>query len=300
MSIQVELDDGSGAARVRFSASATNGSPPGAEPVGTSPATSGGPLLRPSSSSASLTAPTSPSSPAEPPLWCRLPSVINSGVLDSLSSDQRKLREALFEIISKEESYHSSLQLLERHFQEPLRALSQKPPSPKQNGQNGQKARQCTFSETEYRELFQNVDEVRRCSDDFLTDLYQIPMDDLSGLCDIVHEHLTERSSPLAALLSRLEMSPEVRGLGLAALLHLPVQHVQRLPMMMEAVLKRMPPDHPERQSCEEAHRALTKLVKDCDEDAAREEEIGGGGEWHGRAGKGREGPPVVAAEGHH
>ncbi|XP_043197248.1 rho guanine nucleotide exchange factor 5-like isoform X1 [Amphibalanus amphitrite] len=294
---QAELDDGSGAARVRFSASATNGSPPGAEPVGTSPATSGGPLLRPSSSSASLTAPTSPSSPAEPPLWCRLPSVINSGVLDSLSSDQRKLREALFEIISKEESYHSSLQLLERHFQEPLRALSQKPPSPKQNGQNGQKARQCTFSETEYRELFQNVDEVRRCSDDFLTDLYQIPMDDLSGLCDIVHEHakhnfypykvycahkwhqdrclqqLTERSSPLAALLSRLEMSPEVRGLGLAALLHLPVQHVQRLPMMMEAVLKRMPPDHPERQSCEEAHRALTKLVKDCDEDAAREEE---------------------------
>ncbi|KAF0293538.1 Rho guanine nucleotide exchange factor 26 [Amphibalanus amphitrite] len=134
-------------------------------------------------------------------------------------------------------------------------------------------------------------------TDDFLTDLYQIPMDDLSGLCDIVHEHakhnfypykvycahkwhqdrclqqLTERSSPLAALLSRLEMSPEVRGLGLAALLHLPVQHVQRLPMMMEAVLKRMPPDHPERQSCEEAHRALTKLVKDCDEDAAREEE---------------------------
>ncbi|XP_043209310.1 rho guanine nucleotide exchange factor 16-like isoform X2 [Amphibalanus amphitrite] len=253
----------------------------------TAPLKSEGPVLHPLSSSASLTAATSPSSPGEPPLWCRLPSVVNSGVLDSLSSDQRKLRETLFEIISTEESYHNSLQLIERHFREPLRALSQKPTSTKENGQN-------SISGIEFRELFQNLDEVRRCSASFLTSLNNIPMDDLSGLCDIVQEHakyhfypykvycarkvqqdrrlqqLTKRSSPLAALIARLETSPEVRGLGLPALLHLPVQRVQRLPMMLAAVLKRMPLDHPERQSCEQANRALTELARDCDESAAR------------------------------
>ena len=49
-------------------------------------------------------------------LWSDLPEVIESGILEKISNSERKLQEAIFEIISSEASYLKSLNVLINHF----------------------------------------------------------------------------------------------------------------------------------------------------------------------------------------
>ena len=49
-------------------------------------------------------------------LWSDLPEVIESGILEKISNAERKLQEAIFEIISSEASYLKSLNVLINHF----------------------------------------------------------------------------------------------------------------------------------------------------------------------------------------
>ena len=48
--------------------------------------------------------------------WSDLPEVVESGILENLSNAERKLQEAIFEIISSEASYLKSLNVLINHF----------------------------------------------------------------------------------------------------------------------------------------------------------------------------------------
>ena len=217
---------------------------------------------------------------------------MSSGVLDSLSDDQRQLQEALFEVISSEKSYHNSLQLIKSHFQKPLLTMCQRSSPPED-------PLQSPLSESDYHDLFCYFDEVFKCSTAFLAELEHILQEGvlLSGLCEVIHMHatwnfypykqycaqkihqdrkleqLTNQNSEFTGFLSRVAPSPEVHGMALSAFLHLPVQRVQRFPLLMAAVLKRMEAGHPERDSCEEACQALTTLTQHCNEDAAREQQ---------------------------
>ena len=49
-------------------------------------------------------------------LWSDLPEVIESEILEKISNSERKLQEAIFEIISSEASYLKSLNVLINHF----------------------------------------------------------------------------------------------------------------------------------------------------------------------------------------
>ena len=49
-------------------------------------------------------------------LWAELPEVIESGLLKTISSEDKKLQEAMFEVISSEASYLKSLNILISHF----------------------------------------------------------------------------------------------------------------------------------------------------------------------------------------
>lgn len=49
-------------------------------------------------------------------LWCEVPEVITSGILDTISPQHRKLQEAMFEVITSEASYLKSLNVLVTHF----------------------------------------------------------------------------------------------------------------------------------------------------------------------------------------
>ena len=49
-------------------------------------------------------------------LWAELPEVIDSGILRNISPEDKKLQEAMFEVISSEASYLKSLNILVSHF----------------------------------------------------------------------------------------------------------------------------------------------------------------------------------------
>ena len=49
-------------------------------------------------------------------LWAELPEVMESGILATISPEEKKLQEAMFEVISSEASYLKSLNILISHF----------------------------------------------------------------------------------------------------------------------------------------------------------------------------------------
>ena len=49
-------------------------------------------------------------------MWSELPEVMNSGILNNISLEARKLHEAMFEVITSEASYLKSLNILMKHF----------------------------------------------------------------------------------------------------------------------------------------------------------------------------------------
>ena len=53
-------------------------------------------------------------------LWCEQENVIKSGILDRLTEGELKLQEALFEVITTEESNLKSLGILVSHFKASL------------------------------------------------------------------------------------------------------------------------------------------------------------------------------------
>ena len=60
-------------------------------------------------------------------LWCEQDNVIKSGILDKLSEGEAKLQEALFEVITTEESNLKSLEILVSHFKASLEHPPSKP-----------------------------------------------------------------------------------------------------------------------------------------------------------------------------
>lgn len=58
-----------------------------------------------------------PSSPGHTrTLWCEVPQVVSSRILDTLTLQQKKVQEAKFELITSEASYLNSLNVLSTHF----------------------------------------------------------------------------------------------------------------------------------------------------------------------------------------
>lgn len=57
-------------------------------------------------------------------LWTELPEVVNSGVLTTISTDRKRLQEAMFEVVSSEASYLKSLNILIRHFVQSPKLMS--------------------------------------------------------------------------------------------------------------------------------------------------------------------------------
>ncbi|CAH3184643.1 unnamed protein product [Porites lobata] len=49
-------------------------------------------------------------------LWCELPEVKESGILDNIKREERKRQEAMFEVITSEASYLRSLNILMSQF----------------------------------------------------------------------------------------------------------------------------------------------------------------------------------------
>ncbi|XP_066144502.1 uncharacterized protein Exn isoform X2 [Euwallacea fornicatus] len=211
-------------------------------------------------------------------LWCEIPEVINSAVLSTLSPHQKKLQEAKFEILTSEASYLNSLNVLNDHFIKSFSASS-------------------ILSNDEFNILFGHVAAVRNSSEKLLHDLEKCWQDNilLHGICDIVQKHAEENFNVyipycenqihfdevlkslkdrlgFAAFLKHLELSETCQSLSLYSFLMLPMQRITRWPLLVDAVLKRLPQQDSEYYACQFTLATANKIVSQCNE-AARQRE---------------------------
>ncbi|XP_068935698.1 rho guanine nucleotide exchange factor 16 isoform X2 [Petaurus breviceps papuanus] len=211
--------------------------------------------------------------------WSQLPEVVESGILDQLSPEERKRQEAIFEIITSEFSYLHSLSILVSEF---LKS----------------KELRGTMTQTEHHHLFSNIVDVQGASQKFFEDLEKRHKEHVCvpDISDILEEHALKHFQPYVVycsnevyqqrtlqklmnsnsafrdVLKEIERRPACGGLPMISFLILPMQRVTRLPLLMDTLCLKTQ-GHPDR--CKVANRALkaiSKLVKQCNEGAHKME----------------------------
>ncbi|KAM7100316.1 rho guanine nucleotide exchange factor 16 isoform 2-T8 [Molossus nigricans] len=211
--------------------------------------------------------------------WSQLPEVVESGILDTLPAEERKRQEAIFEILTSEFSYQHSLGILVAEFLQ-SREL------------------RATMTQTEHHHLFSNILDVQSASQKFFEDLErrhkaQVCVEDIS---DILEEHaerhfhpyvaycsnevyqqralqkLTSSNAAFRDVLREIEKRPACGGLPMISFLILPMQRVTRLPLLTDTLCLKTQ-GHPERyKAASRALKAISKLVKQCNEGAHKME----------------------------
>ncbi|XP_043646469.1 rho guanine nucleotide exchange factor 5 isoform X2 [Drosophila teissieri] len=218
-------------------------------------------------------------------LWSEIPEVIHSCILPTLTSRERSLQEAKFEIITSEASYLKSLNLLRRHFMNHSAFLDT-----------------SVLSAKDRKALFSYIVPVHECSERLLTELEACWQDNimLLGLSRCIYEiaerhfhvyvafcehqgrmdrtlrRLKESKDSLSFQqhLERLEASPSCCGLNLHSFLMLPMQRITRLPLLIDAVFsKESPLNREEYESWKLTLALVQKVVGQCNEAANRWEQ---------------------------
>uniref|UniRef100_A0A8D0L1N7 Rho guanine nucleotide exchange factor 26 n=1 Tax=Sphenodon punctatus TaxID=8508 RepID=A0A8D0L1N7_SPHPU len=211
--------------------------------------------------------------------WSQLSVVRRNGLSQTISQEERKRQEAIFEVISSEHSYLLSLEILIRMFK-----------NSKELG--------CTMTKTESHHLFSNIADVCEASKKFFKELEarhqnNIFIDDIS---DIVEKHTTSTFDPYVKYctnevyqqrtlqkllatnpsfkeaLSRIESHEDCRNLPMISFLILPMQRVTRLPLLMDTICQKTPKDSPKYEVCKRALKEVRKLVRLCNEGARKME----------------------------
>ncbi|NXT17524.1 ARHGQ factor, partial [Syrrhaptes paradoxus] len=207
--------------------------------------------------------------------WSQLSVVKKNGLSDVISQEERKRQEAIFEVISSEHSYLLSLEILIRMFK-------------------NSKELSLTMTKTESHHLFSNITDVYEASKKFFKELEarhqnNIFIDDIS---DIVEKHTASTFDPYVKyctnevyqqrtlqkllatnpafkeVLSRIESHEDCRNLPMISFLILPMQRVTRLPLLMDTICQKTPKDSPKYESCKQALKEVSKLVRLCNEGA--------------------------------
>ncbi|XP_030041883.1 rho guanine nucleotide exchange factor 19 isoform X2 [Microcaecilia unicolor] len=204
-------------------------------------------------------------------LWQDIPDVRGSGLLGTLSNQERKLQEAKFELITSEASYIRSLSIAVDHFL------------------NSPELNECLGTQ-EKQWLFSKLPEVKDVSDRFLLDLEERLEEDILhfDVCDIVLQHCPEfrrvylpyvtnqayqeqtyqrlllENPKFPSILAKLEEDQVCQRLPLTSFLILPFQRIMRLKMLVENILKQTAPGSRDEDTATRAFKELKKLVKEC------------------------------------
>ncbi|CAH3183181.1 unnamed protein product [Porites lobata] len=110
-------------------------------------------------------------------LWCELPEVKESGILDNIKREERKRQEAMFEVITSEASYLRSLNILMSQFikSEELNAGSSL----------------CVLERGQSHVLFSNINSIKSVSENFVQALRARQKEAvvISSISDIIEQH---------------------------------------------------------------------------------------------------------------
>lgn len=211
--------------------------------------------------------------------WSQLPVVQEMGILETISPEERKRQEVIFEIMTSEYSYLHSLSILVRHFKasEDLRK---------------------TMTATEHHHLFSNISVIQAVSKRFFEELERRHQLDpvIKDISDIVQDYAANHFEPyivycsnetfqqrtLQKLLAsntafkevvkKIESSTECRGLPMISFLILPMQRVTRLPLLMDTICQKTPKQTTNYYAARWALKEISKLVKSCNDGARRME----------------------------
>ncbi|NWI26229.1 ARHGG factor, partial [Sula dactylatra] len=215
--------------------------------------------------------------------WSQQPEVLEAGILQKITPEERKRQEAMFEIITSEYSYMHSLRVLVCHF---MRSEELKE----------------TMTQTEHHHLFSNISDILTVSTrqvgtigvGFFEDLEKRHQENLliPDISDIVEEHASNHFSPYISYcsnevyqqrtlekllntnplfketLKKIERKPECGGLPMISFLILPMQRVTRLPLLLDTVCQKTKACTAAYGAATRALKAISKLVKNCNEGA--------------------------------
>ncbi|XP_019624216.1 PREDICTED: uncharacterized protein LOC109469896 [Branchiostoma belcheri] len=216
------------------------------------------------------------------PTWDKFPQVIQSGIKYRLTPTQRQLQEAMFEVLSSEESFIKSMYVLGEHF---LRNLEKK------NVAGGQALTLISV----------HVAHVINASRAFLSDLQarvreQAPV--VSDVCDIILRHASKRfqepyvtycrnmhyhSKALIGLMQadksfcddvrQLETDPQCGNLPMTAFLLTPMQRVTRFPLLVDRILTFRDVNSELFLTAEQALQTTKALAVKCNQAAYKEQQ---------------------------
>ncbi|XP_045070802.1 uncharacterized protein LOC123484480 [Coregonus clupeaformis] len=219
--------------------------------------------------------------PGQSTLWQDLPGVRDSGVLETLSPEQCKYQESMFEVLTSEASYLRSLRVLTEHFLD-SRDLDE------------------ALNIRDRKTLFSNVLRVREVSERFLKDL-EDRMDEglmFSDICDIIHYHaqhnfpayidyvrnqiyqektytsLMKTNVAFATVITRLQESPQCQRLPFMSFLLLPFQRITRIKMLIENILKRTKEGTTEEQTASKALDSVSKIIEECNTQVGKMKQV--------------------------
>ncbi|XP_077445799.1 rho guanine nucleotide exchange factor 15 isoform X2 [Stigmatopora argus] len=213
----------------------------------------------------------------ESTLWQNLPSVRESGVLDKLTLEQCKYQESMFEVLTSETSYLRSLHVLTEHFLE-------------------NRELEGTLVLMEKTPLFSNILRVLEVSERFLKDLEERVFETIvfSDICDIIHYHsqhnfpayidyvrnqiyqektytkLMKNNTQFAAVINRLQESPQCQRLPFMSFLLLPFQRITRIKMLIENILKRTKEGTAEEEIASKALASVSKIIDECNTEVGK------------------------------
>ncbi|KAI1890474.1 hypothetical protein AGOR_G00154080 [Albula goreensis] len=207
--------------------------------------------------------------------WSQLPQVKETGILQLITVEERKRQEAIFEIITSEYSYLHSLNILVQCFR-------------------GNEDLRQTMTATEHHHLFSNIIDIQAASKRFFEYLERRHHDNpvIRDISDIMQDHATHHFQPYITycanetfqqralqrllanntafkeVLKQIEMSEGCGGLPMISFLILPMQRVTRLPLLMDTVCQKTPNGTAEYFASVWALKAISKLVRNCNEGA--------------------------------
>jgi len=225
-------------------------------------------------------------------LWAHLPSVRNSGFLESVSPEERKRQEAMFEVITSEASYLKSLDILVTHF------MMNRNFFPNPNLPSDDPNEEQLIDRHQYHFLFTGISAVKAVSERFLKDLRRRQQQSvlIKSISDILQDYaenyfqcyikyvsnqvfqdrtlqaLLHSSTRFQEVLYKLERDPVCQGLPMQSFLNLPMQRVTRLPLLVDAIVSRCETNSEEKASAELALKAISKLVHGANEGARKME----------------------------
>ncbi|XP_016387831.1 rho guanine nucleotide exchange factor 15-like isoform X1 [Sinocyclocheilus rhinocerous] len=204
-------------------------------------------------------------------LWRDQPAVRDSGVLQTLSSEECKYQESMFEVITSEMSYLRSLRVITDHFME----------SSDLND---------TLINMDKKTLFSNILRIQEVSERFLKDLEERVDESviISDICDIIHYHaqhhfpayidyvrnqiyqektysnLMQTNTQFATIITRLQESPICQRLPFMSFMLLPFQRITRNKMLIENILKRTAVGTDKEQTASKALDSVSKIIEEC------------------------------------